>query len=73
MKPDFSNAPSTVDRLATADEIRAAVVPFSDPDEQRHEEIFHEIPKDTGGYVRITATELETALLVEAWTRDNYT
>ena len=64
MKPIAFHAPTTVDRLATADEIRAAALPSSDPTKKGATEMFHEFPSDTGGYVRISAVVFETAMIV---------
>ena len=69
MKANIVTAPSTLDRLATADEIRAALLPDSDLTEEGDTEIFHEIAADTGGYVRIPAEVFETAMMVEELTR----
>jgi hypothetical protein len=54
-----------VDRLATSDEIRAAVLKFPDPIEEYRSEILREIAADFGGYVRLSAVEIEISLLVE--------
>jgi hypothetical protein len=70
MKSDIINAPTTMDRFATLDEIRAAVLPFPDPIEECDAETIHEIASDTGGYVRISAAIFETALMVEELTRE---
>lgn len=63
MKTDSFKA-STVDRLATADEIRAALLPTSVLAEKCEMEMFHEIAADTGGYVRISAEVFDSAMLV---------
>ncbi len=70
MKANIITAANTVDRLATADEIRAALLPDTDHAEENDVEIFHEIAADTGGYVRISSSVFETAIMVEALTRD---
>jgi len=54
-----------MDRLATADEIRAAVMHFPNPIEEYRTEILREIAADVGGYVRLSAVEIGTSLLVE--------
>jgi hypothetical protein len=69
MKPNSIKAPIAVDRLATPDEILAADLLFSDPLEQYDAEVMTEIAADLGGYVRISALELETSLLVEEFSR----
>ena len=65
MKPDMIETPIAVDRVANADEIRAAILPFPDPIEECNTEILREIAADIGGYVRVTAVEFEASLLVE--------
>jgi len=57
--------PIKVDRLATLDEVRAAVLRCSDPIMGCREEIPCEIAADVGGYVRVASARLETSLLVE--------
>jgi hypothetical protein len=69
VKPNSIKAPIDVDRLATPDEILAADLLFSDPLEQYGAEVMTEIAADLGGYVRISALELETSLLVEELSR----
>ena len=73
MKPNSIKTPIAVDRLATADEIRAAVLPFPDPIEECTTEILSEIAADIGGYVRVPAVEFETSLLVEELTQEQDT
>ena len=65
MKPNPVKPAITVDRLATADEIRAAIFPFPDPLAQCDAEILHEIATDLGGYERIAPVEFEASLMVE--------
>jgi len=65
MKPDTTRVPTAVDRLATADEILAAVLTFPGPVEQCAMEILGEIASDFGGYVRMPAVEFETSASVE--------
>ena len=69
MKPNSIKAAIAVDRLATADEILAADLPFADPIEQYGAEVATEIAADLGGYVRFSALELETSLVVEELSR----
>ena len=54
-----------MDRFATSDEIRAAVSRFPNPVEEYRAEILCEITADFGGYVRLSAMEIEISLLVE--------
>ena len=70
MKPNLIKTPIAVDRLATADEIRAAVLPSPDDIEECTAEILREIVADVGGYVRIRAAEFETSLMVEELTQE---
>jgi hypothetical protein len=65
MKPNLSKTLIAVDRLATADEVRAAVLPFPGSIEECTTEILREIAADVGGYVRIPAAEYETSVWVE--------
>jgi hypothetical protein len=65
MKPNLIETPIAVDRLATADEIRAAVLHFADDVEECSTEILREIAADVGGYVRIAAVEFEASLMLE--------
>jgi hypothetical protein len=64
-KSSATNPPILEDRLATADEIRAAVIHFPDPIEEYRTEILREIAADVGGYVRLSVVEIGTSLLVE--------
>jgi hypothetical protein len=73
MKADMLKTTVAVDRLATSDEIRTALLPFPDPIEECSKELLHEIAADLGGYVRIPARELEASLLLEDWTREQKT
>ena len=70
MKPNAIRNTTTVDRLATADEIHAAVLIFPDPVQECTADILHEIPYDFGGYVRVSAADLETSLMVEELIRE---
>ena len=70
MKPNWIKTPIAVDRLATADEIRAAVLPFPDPIEECTTEILREIAADVGGYIRVPAVEFETSNMVEELTEE---
>jgi hypothetical protein len=65
VKPGLINPPILVDRLATADEIRAAVLPFPDPIEEYRTEILREIAADVGGYVRLSAVDIGTSLVAD--------
>jgi hypothetical protein len=65
IKPGLLNPPILEDRLATADEIRAALLSFPDPLEEYRTEILREIAADVGGYVRLSAVEIGTSLIVE--------
>jgi hypothetical protein len=65
MQPNLSKPQTTVDRLATLDEVRAAVLPSSDALAGCRGEFPREIAADVGGYVRISSAEFETSLLVE--------
>jgi len=70
MKPGLIKPPIKVDRLATSDEIRAAVLHFPDPIEEYRSESLREIPADLGGYVRLSASEIGISLLWEELIRD---
>jgi hypothetical protein len=65
MKPNLVETPIAVDRLATSDEIRAAVLPFPDAIEECRRDIRREIAADVEGYIRISAVGVEASLLVE--------
>lgn len=65
MQPNLPQPPNTMDRLATLDEVRAAVLPSSDASKVCRGEFPREIAADVGGYVRISSAEFETVLLVE--------
>ncbi len=65
MNPSLTKSPITVDRLATSDEIRVATLRYPDPVEDYRTEILREIAADVGGYVRLSALEIRTSLLVE--------
>jgi hypothetical protein len=73
MKSNWIKIPIAVDRLATADEIRAAVLPFPDPFEECSTEILREVAADVGGYVRIPAVDYETSVWVEELTQEQDT
>jgi hypothetical protein len=62
-----------LDRLATSDEIRAAVVRFPNPVEKYRAKTLCEITADFGGYVRLSAMEIEISLLVEGLTQGQHT
>ena len=65
MKFNAGTNPTLVDRLATADEIRAAVAPLSERSRDYASETVWEIASDLGGYVRIPTMEVETFRLLE--------
>jgi hypothetical protein len=71
-KSGVTNPPIVEDRLATADEIRAADFHFPDPIEEYRAEILREIAADVGGYVRLSAVEIGTSLLVEELTQEQH-
>lgn len=73
MKPNLTKTPITVDRLATSDEIRAAILSFPDPLEECSSEIVREIAADVGEYVRISALDFETLRLIEEMTEEQNT
>jgi hypothetical protein len=70
MNPRLTKTPVTVDRLATSDEIRAAILQYPDPVEEYRSEILREVAADVGGYVRLSAVEIRTSLLVEELMQD---
>ena len=65
MKPNLIETPMAVDRLATSDEIRAAILSFPAPLEECWTGIAREIATGVGGYIRISAMEFETFRLIE--------
>jgi hypothetical protein len=65
MKRDLIVTPTAVDRLATSEEIRAAILPLCDRPEEYATETVWEIAADVGGYARIPAVEVETIRLIE--------
>jgi hypothetical protein len=65
MQPNLSKPQNTLDRLATLDEVRAAILPSSAPPGMPGGEFPREIAADVGGYVRIPSAVIETTLLVE--------
>ena len=73
MKSDMSNTPISVARVATLDEIRAAISPFCDSLEDCSSDVLCEIAADLGGYVRFTDVERETSRLVDELTREQET
>jgi hypothetical protein len=73
IKPGLINQRILVDRLATADEIRAAVFHFPDPIREYKTEIPREIAADVGGYVRLSAVEIGTSLMVEKLMEERHT
>jgi hypothetical protein len=65
MKPNSNLTRVPVDRLATSEEIRAAISFSSDQAEEYAAESAWEIAADQGGYVRIPSLEIETFRLIE--------
>ena len=65
MKPTTIGTSTALGRLATADEILAAVHPFPDPIERCAAQNLTEIASDLGGFVRIPVEEFETSFLLE--------
>ncbi len=65
MHPGIDKNPVAVDCLATPDEIRMAMLRYPDPIEDYRTEALLEIAADVGGYVRLSAVEIRTSLLVE--------
>jgi hypothetical protein len=65
IKPGLMNPPIMVDRLATADEIRAALLHLPDPIEEYRAEILREIAADVGGYVRLSAVDIGASLVAD--------
>jgi hypothetical protein len=63
MKPTLIEAPLGLDREATCEEIRAALIPFPNPDEEYSAENIREVFADSGEHVRIAASEFEAYLL----------
>jgi hypothetical protein len=71
MKPNSNLAPIPVDRIATSEEIRAAISLSSDQAEEYAAESAWEIAADQGGYVRIPSLEIETFRLIEELLGEN--
>jgi hypothetical protein len=71
MKPDLIASPIEVDRAATPEEIRTAVLPLPDGPAGCGPDTAYEIASDLGGYVRISAEELESFRLVAKLLEDN--
>lgn len=65
MKLNLIVTPTALDRLATSEEIRAAISPLPDRPEEYATETVWEITADVGGYIRIPAVEIETVRLIE--------
>jgi len=70
MKLELTNDPVAVARIATDEEIRAAIAPFSDAE---YVEVLCEIAADMGGYIRISDVDRETSRLVEELTTERET
>jgi hypothetical protein len=73
MKPNTITTRFDVDRLATADEIRAAVLPSPDPIEVCAAQNLCEIASDLGGFIYIPAVEFEISHMVEDLIREQDT
>ena len=73
MNSDSINPPITVDRLATAEEIRAATPTYPHHMDDCIVALLAEIASDLGGYVRIPAMEIETSLMLEELLRGQNT
>jgi hypothetical protein len=71
MKPNPNLAAIPVDRIATSEEIRAAISLNSDQPEEYAPEGAWEIAADMGGYVRIPGVEIETFRLIEELLGEN--
>jgi len=71
MKPNSNLARIPVDRIATSEEIRAAISLNSDQPEEYAAEGAWEIAADMGGYVRIPGLEIETFRLIEELLGEN--
>ncbi len=65
MKPNSNLVPIPVDRIATSEEVRAAISLGSDQAEEYAAEDAWEVAADQGGYVRIPSVEIETFRLIE--------
>ena len=65
MKPNLIANPIKVDRAATPEEIRTAILPLPEGPAGYESDIACEIASDLGGYVRIAAEEFESSRLVE--------
>ena len=72
-KPGLVKPPITVDRLATLDEIRGAVLELPDPVKAYKAEVLREIASDMGGYVRLSPTDIGISLLVEDLIQQGFT
>jgi hypothetical protein len=70
VKLQLINAQTSVDRVATPEEIRAAVLPYSYPSGEYGAEMLCEIAADVGGYIRIPEVEAETSRLIEELNRE---
>jgi hypothetical protein len=68
MKPNLIAPPTTVDRLATPDEVLVAVLHFPDYIKEFAVELLGEIAPDVGGYSRTPSEEFETSLMLEELT-----
>ncbi|MGH9680172.1 MAG: hypothetical protein ACRD4Y_09485 [Candidatus Acidiferrales bacterium] len=73
MKNNLKELTISADRLATPDEVLAAVLPFPDPIEECNLEILSEIARDIGGYARIPLPDLEASRMVEELIREEDT
>lgn len=64
MKSESFVVNGILDRVATAEEIRNAMESFHDPTANSANETPLEIPSDRGGYIRISAEELDLVFLI---------
>jgi hypothetical protein len=70
MKPNMITPLTTVDRLATPDEVLEAVLFFRDSIEDCAADLMGEIAADVGGSSRTPSEEIETSLMPEEVTGD---
>jgi hypothetical protein len=73
MKPYVMKTSTTYDRVATAEEILAAELPFPEAIEECDMELPCEIASDLGGYIRISSSELEMSLMVDEFVQEEDT
>jgi hypothetical protein len=70
MKPNLIETLTAVNRLATSEEIRAAISPLPGRPEEYATDTVFEIAADLGGYVRIPVVEFETFRLINELIED---